>query len=84
MPPGVPDPKRTERPPALVFVKPGQQVSEADIKAHLHDFAASGSKSGVPDRIVFVEVLPKTSVSKLDSRACVRTLPEDYQRRSMI
>jgi fatty-acyl-CoA synthase len=67
---GVPDPKWTERPLAVVVVEPGGQVSEAEIKAHLHDFAVSGliSRYGVPERIVFVEVLPKTSVGKLDKK----------------
>jgi fatty-acyl-CoA synthase len=37
---GVPDPKWTERPLALVVVRPRQQVSEAEIRAYLHDFAA--------------------------------------------
>jgi fatty-acyl-CoA synthase len=67
---GVPDPKWTERPLAVVVVEPGRQIGEAEIKAHLQDFAARGviSKYGVPDRIVFVDVLPKTSVGKLDKK----------------
>jgi fatty-acyl-CoA synthase len=67
---GIPDPKWTERPLAVVVVEPGRQVSEAEMKAHLHDFAARGviSRYGVPDRIVFVEELPKTSVGKLDKK----------------
>src|SRR5262245_36344135 len=50
---GVPDPKWTERPLAVVVAKPGQQISEAEIKARLHEFAARGiiSKYGVPERI---------------------------------
>jgi fatty-acyl-CoA synthase len=75
---GVPDPKWTERPLAVVAIEPGQQVSEADIKAHLHDFAARGviSKYGVPDRIVFVDLLPKTSVGKLDKKVLRQQYPE--------
>jgi fatty-acyl-CoA synthase len=75
---GVPDPKWTERPLALVVVEPGRQVNEAEIKAHLHDFAARGviSKYGVPDRIVFVEVLPKTSVGKLDKKVLRQQYPQ--------
>jgi fatty-acyl-CoA synthase len=67
---GVPDPKWTERPLAVVVVEPGRRISEADIKAHLQDFASRGviSKYGVPDRVVFVDVLPKTSVGKLDKK----------------
>jgi fatty-acyl-CoA synthase len=67
---GVPDPKWTERPLAVVVLETGRQVSEAEIKAHLQDFAARGviSRYGVPERIVFVEALPKTSVGKLDKK----------------
>jgi fatty-acyl-CoA synthase len=72
---GVPDPKWTERPLAIVAVSPGQKVSEAQIKAQLLDFAAKGiiSRYGVPDRIVMVDSLPKTSVGKLDKKALRNT-----------
>jgi len=75
---GVPDPKWTERPLAVVVAKSEPRVSEAEIKAYLHDFAARGviSKYGVPDRIVFVEVLPKTSVGKLDKKVLREKYPE--------
>jgi fatty-acyl-CoA synthase len=61
----------------LVVVQSGQQVSEAEIKAHLHDFAARGviSRYGVPERVVFVEILPKTSVGKLDKKALRQLYP---------
>jgi fatty-acyl-CoA synthase len=75
---GVPDPKWTERPLAVVVVEPGRQVSAAEITAHLNDFAARGviSKYGVPERIVFVDVLPKTSVGKLDKKLLRQQYPE--------
>jgi fatty-acyl-CoA synthase len=68
---GMPDPKWTERPVALVIVKADRSVDEAGIKAHLHQFAAQGliSKYGVPERVVFVETLPRTSVGKLDKKS---------------
>jgi fatty-acyl-CoA synthase len=67
---GIPDPRWTERPLAVVVVEPGCRVGEAAIKAHLHDFAGRGviSRYAVPERIVFVEALPKTSVGKLDKK----------------
>jgi fatty-acyl-CoA synthase len=67
---GVPDPKWVERPVALLVVKPGQEVSEAEIRTQLQNFAATGSIShySVPERIIFVEALPKTSVGKLDKK----------------
>ncbi|MBW0001541.1 MAG: fatty acid--CoA ligase [Verrucomicrobia bacterium] len=67
---GVADPKWGERPLGLVVAKPGQGVSEAQLRKHLQGFAADGiiPRYGVPDRIVFVEALPKTSVGKLDKK----------------
>jgi fatty-acyl-CoA synthase len=75
---GVPDPRWSERPLALVVVEPGSRVSEADIKTHLTDFAARGmiSRYGVPERILFVEALPKTSVGKLDKKVLRQLYPE--------
>jgi fatty-acyl-CoA synthase len=75
---GVPDPRWTERPLAIVVVEPGSPVSEAEIRAHLHDFATRGviSRYGVPDRIVFVDALPKTSVGKLDKKILREKYPE--------
>ena len=68
---GVPDPKWTERPLAVLVAKPGQEVNEADIKGLLHDFAARGviSTYWIPEHVVFVDELPRTSVGKLDKKA---------------
>ncbi len=68
---GVPDPKWTERPLAVVVAKEGDGVTEADIKTLLTGYAERGiiSKYGVPDQIVFAESLPKTSVGKLNKKA---------------
>jgi fatty-acyl-CoA synthase len=67
---GVADPKWGERPLALVVAKPGQEVSEALLRRQLQAFAAQGviPRYGVPERIVLVEALPKTSVGKLDKK----------------
>jgi len=68
---GVPDPKWGERPMALVVAKPGQDLEAAAIRAWLQDFAERGviSKWGIPDRVLFVDAIPKTSVGKLDKKA---------------
>src|SRR4029453_7383032 len=67
---GVPDPKWTERPLAVGVRKPGQSVAASDIQAHLGRFAVEGSisKYAVPERIVFVDALPRTSVGKIDKK----------------
>ncbi|MCC8986437.1 MAG: fatty acid--CoA ligase [Candidatus Contendobacter sp.] len=68
---GIPDAKWGERPLALVVAKPGQPVDEAAIRAWLQDFAEKGiiSKWGIPDRVLFVDGIPKTSVGKLNKKA---------------
>jgi fatty-acyl-CoA synthase len=67
---GVPDPKWGERPLGLLVAKPCQEVSEEQIRAHLQGFVEKGiiTSYSIPDRLVFVEALPKTSVGKLDKK----------------
>ncbi len=65
---GVPDSKWGERPVALA-VK-GGEADEDGIKALIADYAEKGviSRYGIPDRVIFVEALPRTSVGKLDKK----------------
>ena len=65
---GVPDEKWGERPVALV-VKNGD-ADEEGIKALMADYAEKGiiSRYGIPDRVIFVDELPRTSVGKLDKK----------------
>jgi fatty-acyl-CoA synthase len=68
---GVKDAKWGERPRALVVLKPGTSGVDAEtIKQHMSAYVAKGviSKFGIPDRILFIDVLPKTSVGKLDKK----------------
>jgi len=69
---GVPDETWGERPYAIVTIKEEQRgkVTEEDLKAFFQDFVDRGviSKWGIPDRIVVVESIPKTSVGKLDKK----------------
>ena len=70
---GVKDDKWGERPLALVIrdARTGDDLSDTQIKAHLRAFADAGviSKYGIPDEILFVKALPKTSVGKVDKKA---------------
>ena len=67
---GVPDPKWIERPLGLLVAKPCQEVSDEQIRAHLQGFVERGiiTSYSIPDQIVFVKALPKTSVGKLDKK----------------
>jgi acyl-CoA synthetase (AMP-forming)/AMP-acid ligase II len=76
---GIPDPKWTERPLAVVVRKAGSAVSDCEIKADLQEYASKGviSRYAVPDHIVFVSALPRTSVGKLDKKV-LREQFRDY------
>lgn len=65
---GLPDPKWMERVFAVLVLKKGHAADEGDVRRHLGVFAAAGaiSRFGVPDRVVFVDALPRTSVGKVD------------------
>lgn len=68
---GVHDDKWGERPMALVVPLADQAVDAAGIRATLFEHAAAGRipRYAVPDRILFVEALARTSVGKLDKKA---------------
>jgi fatty-acyl-CoA synthase len=69
---GVKDDKWGERPLALVVreAQSGDDLSDTRIKVHLNDCVNAGviSKYGIPDKILFVKVLPMTSVGKFDKK----------------
>ena len=67
---GVPDDKWGERPMALVVVKVGAQDDAAAIRRFVLGYADRGviSKYAVPDKILFVDEIDKTSVGKLDKK----------------
>jgi fatty-acyl-CoA synthase len=70
---GVKDDKWGERPLALVVrdSQPSADLTDAQIKAHLKTAADAGAipKFGIPDKILFVDALLKTSVGKFDKKA---------------
>jgi len=61
----VPDEKWSERPLAVVVPTPGTSVSADSLRECLESRFA---KFEVPDRFVFVDELPKTSVGKFDKK----------------
>jgi fatty-acyl-CoA synthase len=69
---GVKDVRWGERPLALIVRDPTTTpVSEEDIKSQVLSYSKKGviSKFAVPQKILFVEALAKTSVGKFDKKA---------------
>jgi acyl-CoA synthetase (AMP-forming)/AMP-acid ligase II len=62
----IPDPKWAERPLAAIVLKEGQAASAAELREFL---APQFAKWWLPDRIEFVEEIPKTSVGKFRKTA---------------
>jgi fatty-acyl-CoA synthase len=60
-----PDAKWAERPLACVVLEQGADVSPGDIRAHLESRVA---KWWVPEDVVFIDEVPKTSVGKFDKK----------------
>lgn len=67
--------KWQERPLACVVTKPGATVTREDIYNHLEQQFA---KWWMPDDIVFIETVPKTSVGKFDKKV-LRNQFADYK-----
>ena len=68
---GIPDPRWSERPAAIIVPKSGAALDAQAIRTHVKQFADSGaiSKYAIPQDVTFAESLPKTSVGKLDKKA---------------
>lgn len=62
---GIPHAKWQERPLALVVLKPGQEATLEQLHAHL---SSAFAKWQLPDQVLFVEAIPKTSVGKNDKK----------------
>jgi len=69
---GIPDEKWGERPLMIVTLKPDYRgkVALEDLRAHMKKFAEKGKlpKYSIPEKFVFVDNIPKTSVGKLDKK----------------
>ncbi len=61
----VPHPRWSERPLACVVVKPGAALTREDLLAYLRERLASWQ---VPDDVVFIDEVPKTSVGKFSKK----------------
>ncbi len=62
---GVPDPRWTERPLACVVLEEGSTLTQEDIIAFL---APTLAKWQLPDRVEFIDEVPKTSVGKFSKK----------------
>jgi acyl-CoA synthetase (AMP-forming)/AMP-acid ligase II len=68
-------PKWQERPLACVVKKPGAELTKEEIYQHLGQQFA---KWWLPDEIVFIDAVPKTSVGKFDKKV-LRDRYKDFQ-----
>ena len=71
---GVPDEYRGEAPVAFVKLKPGQEVTETELKRFL---AETLNKLEMPKEVIFKDQLPKTLIGKLSKKE----LREEYANR---
>ena len=62
---GLPHPKWVERPVAVVALRAGRDVDEASLQAWLAERVA---KWWIPDRVLFVDAIPRTGVGKFLKR----------------
>jgi len=69
---GIPDEKWGERPLVVVVLNPEYQgrIGADNIKAHFMQFVEKGviPKYGLPENVVFLDTIPKTSVGKMDKK----------------
>ena len=67
---GVSDTKWGERPLAIVVAKPGAKLEPDDIRRHVQVSADNGviPRYAVPERILIVDSIARTSVGKIDKR----------------
>lgn len=74
---GVPHPKWEERPVALVVLRP-EHAGQVDQRAIVEHLSATFAKWQLPDAVIFVEAIPKTSVGKFNKKAIRQEYRELY------
>ena len=72
---GVPHPKWSERPLAAVVLKPGATANADELRAHL---ATQFPKFWLPDAVVFVDAIPRTSAGKFKKTELRETYKTHY------
>lgn len=67
---GVPDDTWGERPVAMVVLQAGRSLTADDLRTHLQQYADNGtlSKWAIPERYLWTDTIPKTSVGKIDKK----------------
>lgn len=76
---GVPDEKWGERPMACVVPSPGATPTADDLRAFL---AGRVAKWWIPERVAFIDEVPKTSVGKFSKKALRERFAEDPAARA--
>lgn len=74
---GVAHPRWEERPLALVVLKPGHQLTTEQVWAHL---STTFAKWQLPDQVLFVDKIPRTSVGKLNKKVVRAEYGERYTK----
>lgn len=75
---GVPHAKWSERPLAAVVLKPGMQVTVEELRAHL---APKFPKFWLPDAVVFLDAIPRTSAGKFKKTELRETFRSHFAER---
>ena len=74
---GVPHPKWSERPLAVVVLKPGQSATYEQLRDHL---APKFPKFWLPDAVELVEAIPRTSAGKFKKTELRETFKDRYAK----
>jgi fatty-acyl-CoA synthase len=69
----VPDERWDERPLACVVCRPGSELEHEQLRAFLRDKVA---KWWIPERVAFIDEVPKTSVGKFDKKVLRQQVAE--------